>query len=146
MSVRLRLQRHGSKKSPFYRVVAADSRARRDGKYIEQLGVYHPLVEAPIVLNLDIERVDHWLSVGAQPSDTVQTLIRIAREGNVRSIQQYEAERREAKKAQREAALKGIAVPPPEPAAKAEAPAAEAPAAEAAPVEETPAEEAPAEG
>lgn len=143
MSVRLRLQRHGSKKNPFYRVVAADSRAPRDGKYIEQLGVYHPLVEAPIVLNLDLERVDHWLGVGAQPSDTVKTLIRTAREGNVRGIQQYEADRRELNKQQREAALKGVAMPEPAPAPKAEAaPAPEEKAAEA----ETPAEDAPAEG
>lgn len=144
MSVRLRLQRHGSKKSPFYRVVAADSRSPRDGKYIEQLGVYHPLVEAPIVLNLDLERVDHWLGVGAQPSDTVKTLIRTAREGNIRGIQQYEAERRELNKKQREAALKGVAMPAPAPAPKVEAEAAPAPAEEAAEAA-APAEDAPAE-
>lgn len=110
MSVRLRLQRHGSKKSPFYRVVAADGRSSRDGKYIEQLGVYNPLYEAPIVLNLDLERVDHWLSVGARPSDTVEMLIKRARAGEFRTIQQLEADRRELKKKQREDALKGVAV------------------------------------
>lgn len=126
MSVRLRLQRHGSKKAPFYRVVAADGRSPRDGKYIELLGVFNPLVDGKIVLNLNLERVDHWLSVGARPTDTVETLIKRARAGEVRSVQQFEAERREAKKAQREAALKGIAVvaapaPKAEPKAEAEA-------------------------
>lgn len=127
MSVRLRLQRHGSKKSPFYRVVAADGRARRDGKYIEQLGVYNPLVESPIVLNLDLERVDEWIKVGAQPSETVATLIKRARAGEFRTIKQYESERRAAKKAQREDALKGVAAPVAAPAPKAEAATEEAP-------------------
>lgn len=129
MSVRLRLQRHGSKKNPFYRVVAADGRAPRDGRYIEQLGVFHPLVETAKVLNLDLERVDYWLGTGAKASDRVDALIRYARSGDVQTIQEYEAERREAKKAQRAAALKGVAVPAPAPApAKAEesAPAADA--------------------
>lgn len=110
MSVRLRLQRHGSKKSPFYRVVAADGRSSRDGKYIEQLGVYNPLYEAPIVLNLDLERVDYWLSVGGVPSDTVDMLIKRARAGEFRTIQQLESDRRDLKKKQREDALKGVAV------------------------------------
>jgi len=132
MSVRLRLQRHGSKKNPFYRVVAADGRAPRDGRYIEQLGVFHPLVETAKVLNLDLERVDYWLSTGAKPSDRVEALIRYARSGDVQTIQEYEQERREAKKAQRAAALKGVAVPAPAPAKAEAAPAEEAPAADAA--------------
>lgn len=76
--VRLRLTRMGAKKKPFYRVVAADSRAPRDGRFIEQLGYYDPM-KTPKVLNLDLDRVDHWLSVGAQPSDTVNDLIKKAR-------------------------------------------------------------------
>lgn len=124
MSVRLRLQRHGSKKAPFYRVVAADGRSPRDGKYIELLGVFNPLVDGTPVLNLNLERVDHWVSVGAQATDTVAALIKRARTGEVRSIQQYEAERRDAKKQQREAALKGVSVvgaPAPKAEAKADA-------------------------
>lgn len=126
MSVRLRLQRHGSKKNPFYRVVAADGRAPRDGRYIEQLGVFHPLVETAKVLNLDLERVDYWLNTGAKPSDRVAALIRYARSGDIQTIQEYEQERREAKKAQRAAALKGVAVPAPAAPAKAEESAPEA--------------------
>jgi small subunit ribosomal protein S16 len=78
MAVTLRLTRAGGKKSPFYRVVAADSRSPRDGRFIEQVGVYDPL-QAPARVSLDFERVDHWLKAGAQPSQTVGQLIRTAR-------------------------------------------------------------------
>lgn len=77
--VRLRLARMGRKKKPHYRIVAADSRAPRDGRFIEQLGYYNPMTD-PFDLKLDLERVDHWLSVGAQPSETVGSLIKRARE------------------------------------------------------------------
>ncbi len=76
--VRIRLRRLGAKKRPFYRVVAADSRAPRDGRFIEQLGYYDPMKD-PFDLKLDLARIDHWLSVGAQPSDTAQRLIDTAR-------------------------------------------------------------------
>ncbi len=76
--VRLRLARMGRKKKPHYRIVAADSRAPRDGRFIEQLGYYNPMTD-PFDLKLDLERVDHWLSVGAQPSETVGSLIERAR-------------------------------------------------------------------
>ncbi len=76
--VRLRLTRRGAKKKPFYRIVAADSRSPRDGRFIEQLGYYDPMRD-PLVLKVDLERVDHWLSVGAQPSETVASLITRAR-------------------------------------------------------------------
>lgn len=144
MSVRLRLQRRGSKKNPFYRVVAADGRAPRDGRYIEQLGVFHPLVESATVLNLDLERVDYWLGTGAKASDRVQALIRYARSGDVITIQEYEAQRREANKLQRENALKGVAVPAPAPKKEeesAEAASEDAAAEEAAPADDAPAEE-----
>ena len=72
--VRLRLTRKGAKKKPFYRLVAADIRAPRDGKFIEQLGHYDPMKE-PMALNFNLERVDFWLSQGAQPSDTAKRLI-----------------------------------------------------------------------
>ncbi len=73
MSVRLRMQRHGAKKRPFYRVVAADQRAPRDGRFIELLGTYDPLQK---IIRLNGERVNYWVGVGAQPSDTVANLIK----------------------------------------------------------------------
>ena len=75
MSVTIRLTRAGSKKVPFYRVVAADHRAPRDGRFIEQLGVYDPLRD-PVEFRVDQDRLTHWLSVGAQPSQTVGELLR----------------------------------------------------------------------
>jgi len=72
------MTRLGAKKRPFYRIVAADSRSPRDGRFIEQLGHYDPM-KKPSDLKLDLERVDHWLSVGAQPSETVSSLIGKAR-------------------------------------------------------------------
>jgi small subunit ribosomal protein S16 len=75
MSVSIRLTRAGSKKVPFYRVVAADHRSPRDGRFIEQLGVYDPLRE-PIEFRVDEQRLAHWLSVGALPSQTVGELLR----------------------------------------------------------------------
>ncbi|MEY3214349.1 MAG: ribosomal protein [Pseudomonadota bacterium] len=79
--VRLRLARLGAKKNPFYRVVASDSRSPRNGRFIEKLGFYDPKSN-PIVVTLDLSRVDYWLSVGAQPSDTVANLISRARKAN----------------------------------------------------------------
>lgn len=73
--VTLRLARFGAKKRPFYRVVAAESRAKRDGRFIEVLGTYDPLTDPPTV-TLKGDRIQYWLSVGAQPSDTVWRLIR----------------------------------------------------------------------
>jgi len=78
MAVTLRLTRMGAKKKPFYRIVAADSRAPRDGRFIEKLGHYDPMTEPP-ALQVDLERVDYWIGVGAQPSDTVSELITKAR-------------------------------------------------------------------
>jgi small subunit ribosomal protein S16 len=78
MAVTLRLTRMGANKKPFYRIVAADSRAPRDGRLIEQLGYYNPLTEPPEI-KVDLERVDYWIGVGAQPSDTVSQLVAKAR-------------------------------------------------------------------
>jgi small subunit ribosomal protein S16 len=75
MSVTIRLTRAGSKKVPFYRVVAADHRSPRDGRFIEQLGVYDPLRD-PVEFRVDEQRLTHWLSVGAVPSETVGQLLR----------------------------------------------------------------------
>ncbi len=74
MAVRIRLARHGAKKSPFYRIVAADGRMRRDGRFLEMLGTYDPRQE-PAAVKLNQERVRHWLAQGAQPSTTVKNLI-----------------------------------------------------------------------
>lgn len=79
MPVKLRMSRFGAKKSPSYRVMAIDSRKRRDGRCLEWLGYYHPDRD-PFVVKLDLPRVDYWLGVGAQPSDTVRRLITAARQ------------------------------------------------------------------
>lgn len=76
--VKLRLTRMGKKKKPFYRIVAADSRVQRDGRWIEHIGHYNPMVD-PFELKLDLDRVDYWLGVGAQPTETVARLIDRAR-------------------------------------------------------------------
>ena len=78
MAVTLRLTRAGGKKAPFYRVVAADSRSPRDGRFIEQVGIYDPL-RSPAEVKLDTARIEHWLSVGAVPSQTVSELIHRSR-------------------------------------------------------------------
>ncbi len=73
MSVAIRFSRQGKKKSPFYRIVAADKRCARDGRFIELLGTYHPTTK---VLKLDAERYAKWLKVGAQPSGTLAAIVR----------------------------------------------------------------------
>lgn len=75
MAVRLRLRRMGKKKQPFYRIVAIDSREARGGKYLENIGYYNPLPD-PIELNVKVDRAIYWLQRGAQPSDTVRSLLR----------------------------------------------------------------------
>ena len=74
MAVRIRLQRHGRKKRPFYRIVAADARAQRDGVFLERLGHYNPLVD-PADVVIDEEKALKWLRRGAQPSDTAKRLL-----------------------------------------------------------------------
>src|SRR4028118_1869597 len=73
MALAIRLARGGAKKRPYYRVVVADSRSPRDGRFIEKVGTYNPLLakDSPDRVKLDAERISHWLSVGAQPSDRV---------------------------------------------------------------------------
>lgn len=75
--VKMRLKRMGAKKAPFYRIVIADSRSPRDGKFIDQIGYYDPTKE-PADLRIDEESAAKWLSNGAQPSDTVKKLLKIA--------------------------------------------------------------------
>ncbi len=78
MSVSLRLNRKGAKDRPYYKIVAVDSRKRRDGRYIEQIGTYNPLLEGTN-FEIDLEKADKWLAVGANPSETVNSFIRKAR-------------------------------------------------------------------
>lgn len=77
MSVKIRLKRAGSKNHPVYRVVVADSRSPRDGKFIEEIGTYHPLKKGDN-FSLDLERARYWVGVGAQPSDTIASFIKKA--------------------------------------------------------------------
>jgi small subunit ribosomal protein S16 len=74
MAVRIRLQRHGKKGKPFYKIVAADSRSKRDGKFIEALGYYNPTT-VPSTIDLDVDRAVYWLQNGAEPSDTVRSIL-----------------------------------------------------------------------
>ena len=77
MAVRIRLKRMGAKKKPFYRVVVADARSPRDGRFIEEIGYYNPLTD-PAQIKIDEEKALKWLATGAQPSDTVRSLFRKA--------------------------------------------------------------------
>ena len=75
MAVKLRLQRKGRKKAPYYHIVVADSRSPRDGKFIERLGMYNP-ISKPAIIELDSDRAFYWLGVGAQPTDTVNAILK----------------------------------------------------------------------
>ena len=79
MAVKMRLRRLGAKKAPFYRVIVADSRSPRDGRFIEEIGYYDPM-KNPAEIKLDNEKVEKWLKNGAQPTETVKSLI--AKNGN----------------------------------------------------------------
>ena len=133
MSVKLRLKRIGARNTPIYRIVATDSRTKRDGRPIEELGTYNPVLQTEPNFDLNLERAEHWLSVGAQPSDTVRSFIRKAR-------------RAAAGLPPKESKPKKVAQPEPAEEPKAEEPLAEAAeeAAEA-PAEETATEEPTAE-
>jgi small subunit ribosomal protein S16 len=168
MTTRIRLRRMGSNKRPFFRVVVADQRSPRDGRFIENIGKYHPL-EDPSVIEIDQDRALHWLRVGAQPSDQVRNLMQKIgiwdefvkeRPAAAPAAPKQRPEKpkvsKKAKAKAEAAAAQPEAPPVPEPAAPpAEAAAADEPviaeadAAEAVeavePAEETPAEEAPAE-
>ena len=147
MAVKIRLARHGAKKAPFYRVVVADGRSRRDGRFLEIIGRYDPRTD-PSTVELDVDKVDAWVAKGAQPTEAVVKLVAIARgekiaptdEGKVSKKAQAKAaaEAEEAAKAA-EAAAAPAEAPAEEPAEEAEV--TEEPAAEEATVEEAPAEE-----
>ena len=75
MAVKIRLRRMGAKKAPFYRIVVADSRYPRDGRFIEEIGYYDPTKE-PAEVKIDVEKAQKWISTGAQPTDTVKSLFK----------------------------------------------------------------------
>lgn len=77
MAVKIRLRRTGAKKAPSYRVVVADSRYPRDGRFIEEIGYYNPLQD-PAVIKIDVEKAANWIANGAQPTDTVKALLKKA--------------------------------------------------------------------
>jgi len=143
MSLKIRLSRGGAKKRPYYRIVVADSRSPRDGRFIERIGSYNPMVpkDHPERLVLNAERAKHWLSVGATPSDRVTRFLADAELVPARRIPNQTKKSQPGQKAQERLAEAEEARKAAEEAAKAEA---EAPAEEA-PAEEAPAEEAKAE-
>jgi small subunit ribosomal protein S16 len=155
MALKIRLSRGGSKKRPFYRIVVAEALSPRDGKFIERLGSYNPMVakDHPERMVLNVERAKYWVSKGAQPTLRVAKMLSsdglvkapVIREQPIKSAPGKKRQEREAEAAEKLAAAEA----PAEEARVAEAPAAEAPAEEApaseAPAEETPAEETPAE-
>ena len=134
--IKIRLQRHGARHAPFYRMVVAPSTARRDGKFIEVLGTYNPQAHVRTEeLKLKMERIDHWLGVGAQPTDTAKSLIK---QGRLTPEQWLERSEKEAAK-RIARAKKGKAAPTME-VAEEEVKAVE-PAAEAEPKKQEPATE-----
>ncbi|MDA8586130.1 30S ribosomal protein S16 [Rhodobacteraceae bacterium] len=146
MAMKIRLSRGGSKKRPFYRIVAADGRMPRDGRFIEKLGTYNPLLpkDSEERIKMDVERVKYWLDQGAQPTDRVArfleaegTLPKSERSNPKKALPGKKATERAEEKAA--AAEEAKAAP-----AEEEAPAEEAPVEEVT-AEEAPAEEAPAE-
>ena len=76
--VKIRLRRMGAKKAPYYRIVVADSRAPRDGRFIEEIGTYDPMAEGAAKIKVDMDRAKYWVATGAQPTDTVRGLLKKA--------------------------------------------------------------------
>ena len=155
MALKIRLSRGGSKKRPFYRIVVAEASAPRDGRYVERVGHYNPMVakDSDQRLVVNGERITHWLGLGAQPTERVQKLLSTVslaepvklREQPKKSAPGKKRAEREAEAAEAAAAAAAEAeAAPAEEASAEEAPAEEA-SAEEAPAEEASAEEAPAE-
>lgn len=149
MALSMRLSRGGSKKRPYYRIVVADARSPRDGKFIEKIGTYNPLLAKDNAdrIKLDTDRAKHWLSVGAQPTDRVARFLDVtgvkerAAKNNPnkgkpgeKAVERAE-EKAEKLKAAEEAAAEAAAAPAPEPEVVEEAPAAEEAAVEEAQAE-----------
>ena len=147
MSLRIRLSRGGAKKRPYYRIVVADSRSPRDGRFIERIGTYNPMLakDSEDRVKLDEERVKHWIGQGAKPSDRVARFLFAAGLGDkpaipeqtkknkpkAKALERLEEKAQKAKEAE-EAAAAAAAEAAEAEAAPAEAPAEEAPAKEAA--------------
>ena len=155
MALKIRLSRGGSKKRPFYRIVVAEAAAPRDGRYVERIGHYNPMVakDNDQRLVVDGERVKHWMGLGAKPTERVQKLlaslslsapVEMRDQPKKSAPGKKRAEREAEATAAAEAAAAEAAAAAEEAAAEAEAPAEEAPAEEA-PAEEAVAEEVPAE-
>ncbi|MGR6741643.1 MULTISPECIES: 30S ribosomal protein S16 [Microbacterium] len=133
MAVKIRLKRLGKIRAPYYRIVVADSRTKRDGRVIEEIGQYHP-TEEPSVIKVDSERAQYWLSVGAQPTEQVTALLKLTGDWGkfkgdknaVSTVRTAEAKGDFVADASKKSVIK------PQAAKKAEEPAAEAPADEAA--------------
>ena len=104
MSVKVRLQRFGAKKHPIYRVVVAESRSPRDGKFLELLGSYDPN-RAPIVFDIDMDSYTRWVGQGAQPSDTVRTLVNRMNRGELQTSAQLHERQKAALAEARKSAL-----------------------------------------
>jgi small subunit ribosomal protein S16 len=125
MAMKIRLARAGSKKRPFYRIVAADSRMPRDGRFIEKLGTYNPLLpkDSEDRVKMDAERIQHWISQGAQPTDRVARMLEAAglKEKTERSNPKKGTPGKKAQERAEEKAAKAAAAAPAE-----EAPAEEA--------------------
>lgn len=132
MALRIRLSRGGTKKRPFYSVVVADGRFPRDGRYIEKVGSYNPMLQQdnPQRVQLNAERVTYWISKGAQPTERVAIFMHKAGLGP--KVEWNESPKKSAPKAKAQERLKAAAEAAEAANKPAEAPAAEAPAAEAA--------------
>ena len=131
MAVKIRLKRMGKIRAPFYRVVVMDSRTKRDGRAIEEIGKYHP-TEEPSVIEIDMDRADYWLGQGAQPTEAVAALINVVKSGNLKV-----AEPKTSKKDLYEAALAAAGKADDQGAAPKKKPAKKAEAAEEVPATET---------
>ena len=155
MAMKIRLARGGSKKRPHYSIVAADSRMARDGRFIEKLGTYNPLLpkDSEERVKMNMERVQYWLGEGAQPTDRISRFLEAAgvaekkerSNPNKAKPGQKAQDRAEEKTAAKAAAAEAASAPAVEEAPAEEPVLEEAPAKEEAPVEEPMAEEAPAE-
>ena len=98
MSVKIRLARHGAKKAPFYRVVVADERSRRDGRFLEIVGRYNPRSE-PSFVELDLDKIDAWIAKGAQPTEAAGKLIAIVRGEKTAPVVEAKVSKKAAQKA-----------------------------------------------
>lgn len=152
MAVKIRLKRMGKIRAPYYRIVVMDSRKKRDGRAIEEIGKYHP-TEQPSFIEVDSERAQYWLSVGAQPSEQVTAILKVTgdwqkhkglygAEGKLKGRAARDSAEEAIKKAEAEAELKKAAASEAKEAEEAEKKAAENAAAAEAAAEEAPAEEA----